>query len=92
MSSARLSPHRRRSHSVTSPLLPASHQFSTDKWHTACKRQRAGDTRSPSLKDFVSDLPADKWDVDRWRRGKKARRDSSVSVIAVGDSHFGPGR
>ena len=32
----------------------------------------------------MSDLPADKWDVDRWRRGKKARRDSSVSRPALG--------
>ncbi|GJE86002.1 hypothetical protein PsYK624_020820 [Phanerochaete sordida] len=75
-SSARLSPHRRRSHSASSPL-PASRHSSSDKWRTSSKRQRAGNPRSPSCKDFVSDLPTDKWDVDRWRRGKKARRDSS---------------
>ena len=83
-SSSRLSPHRRRSHSASSPL-PSSRHFSTDKWRTACKRPRAGIMRSPPYTDYVSDLPADKWDVDKWRRGKKARRESLVSpcVIAV---------
>lgn len=89
-SSVRFSPHRRRSHSATSPV-PSSRQFSADKWRTSCKRPRASNTRSPSLRDFASDLPADKWDVEKWRRGKKARRDSSVSVLVVGDKYHGTG-
>ena len=42
------------------------------------KRPRPSNPRSPSSKDVSADAPT-KWDVDRWRKGKRARRESTVS-------------
>ncbi|RPD63082.1 hypothetical protein L227DRAFT_584712 [Lentinus tigrinus ALCF2SS1-6] len=71
-SPARLS-HRRRSHSASSPL--PRRKPDDAKWRLSLKRSRPSSIRSPSYKDLVHNQPAEKWDVDQWRRGKRARRD-----------------
>lgn len=76
-SSARHSPHRRRSHSASSPL-PSPRHFAGDKWRPASKRARPSSLRSPSYKDSSSDEG-----VDICRREKRARRDSSVRSTSV---------
>ncbi|KAI0824214.1 hypothetical protein BC628DRAFT_1519164 [Trametes gibbosa] len=87
-SSNRLSPsHRRRSHSASSPI--PRRQPDDVKWHISAKRSRPISIRSPSYKDLVHDQPAEKWDVDQWRRGKRARRDSNSDDSA--DEQFGTG-
>lgn len=81
MSSSGRHVHRRRSHSASSPIRGA-HLSDDPKWRLAVKRARpcSDYTRSPSYKDLPgADEPPEKWDVDQWRRGKRARRDT-VSV------------
>ncbi|CCM00909.1 uncharacterized protein FIBRA_02955 [Fibroporia radiculosa] len=77
MSSARQPPHRRRSLSASSPIRGP---FRPDdpKWRFAAKRPRPSHPHSPPCRDIPgSDDPPEKWDVDQWRRGKRARRDST---------------
>ncbi len=76
------SPHRRRSHSTSSPQ--SSHQFAVEKLRPSSKRARPSTPRIPSYKDFALDQ---KLDVDRWRNGKRARRDRSVSTISFSGEH-----
>ncbi|KAI0670034.1 hypothetical protein C8Q78DRAFT_992421 [Trametes maxima] len=77
MSSPSRSPsHRRRSHSAASPI--PRRQPDDVKWRISAKRSRPSSIRSPSYKDIAHDQPAEKWDVDLWRRGKRARRDSNT--------------
>lgn len=73
--------HRRRSHSASSPIP----RRNTDdvKWRISAKRSRPSSTRSPSYKEVALGQPAEKWDVDQWRRGKRARRDSNVRPDAL---------
>lgn len=79
-SSTRQSPHRRRSHSAAPPLsLTTRRPALDDKWRAAAKRPRPSTLRTPSYKDLALDPGPQKWDVDRWRKGKRARRDSAVS-------------
>ncbi|KIP12599.1 hypothetical protein PHLGIDRAFT_10037 [Phlebiopsis gigantea 11061_1 CR5-6] len=54
---------------VLCPLFPSSPSVSL--------RDLSRALLAPSLKDFASDLPAEKWDAEKWTRGKRARRDSS---------------
>lgn len=75
-SPARLS-HRRRSHSASSPL--PRRKPDDVKWRLSLKRSRPSSIRGPSYKDLAHNQPAEKWDVDQWRRGKRARRDPDVS-------------
>ena len=75
-SAARQTHHRRRSHSASAPFLTTRH-LAADKWRPAFKRARPSSLRSPSYKDTASDESA-----DRWRRGKRVRRDSSVSAFS----------
>ncbi|KAF7789921.1 hypothetical protein EIP86_000869 [Pleurotus ostreatoroseus] len=79
--STRQSPRRRRSHSAASPVAgPSARRAHDDKSRTALKRPRPANLRTPSYKDLASDPAASqKWDLDRWRKGKRARRDSAVS-------------
>ena len=73
--------HRSRSH-PPSPESSLSPRRQTDdaKCHISSKRSRPSSIRGSSYKDFTLDQPAEKWDVDLWRKGKR-RRDSNVSVI-----------
>ncbi|KAK7694511.1 hypothetical protein QCA50_001697 [Cerrena zonata] len=66
---------RRRSQSASANLSAYSH-LDSDKWHKASKRPRPSFLRSPTLQKVKSDLP-EKWEIDFWRRGKKARKGSS---------------
>ncbi|KAI0961408.1 hypothetical protein AcV7_000515 [Taiwanofungus camphoratus] len=59
---------RHRSHSASSPIR-ASHLSDDPKWRLATKRARP---------DIASRVPLEKWDVDLWRRGKRARRDTAA--------------
>ncbi|KAI0651723.1 hypothetical protein C8Q79DRAFT_922393 [Trametes meyenii] len=77
--------HRRRSHSATSPI--PRRQPDDVKWRISAKRSRPSSIRSPSYKDLAHDRPAEKWDVDLWRRGKRARRDSNTEGSS--DEAFG---
>ncbi|KAI0335392.1 hypothetical protein GY45DRAFT_1351039 [Cubamyces sp. BRFM 1775] len=81
---ARLS-HRRRSHSASSPI--PRHQPDDVKWRISAKRSRPSSIRSPSYKDLAHSQPAEKWDVDQWRRGKRARRGSNTEDSS--DEPFG---
>lgn len=72
--------HRRRSHSASSPI--PRRQPDDVKWRISAKRSRPSSIRSPSYKDLAHGQPAEKWDVDQWRRGKRARRDSNVSFAS----------
>ncbi|KAI9057107.1 hypothetical protein FKP32DRAFT_1607554 [Trametes sanguinea] len=77
LSPNRLSPsHRRRSHSASSPI--PRRQPDDVKWRISAKRSRPSSVRSPSYKDLAHSQPAEKWDVDQWRRGKRARRSSNT--------------
>ncbi|KAL7285636.1 hypothetical protein ACG7TL_000741 [Trametes sanguinea] len=77
LSPNRLSPsHRRRSHSASSPI--PRRQPDDVKWRISAKRSRPSSIRSPSYKDLAHSQPAEKWDVDQWRRGKRARRSSNT--------------
>ncbi|KAI8995504.1 hypothetical protein BD414DRAFT_534667 [Trametes punicea] len=67
--------HRRRSHSASSPI--PRHKPDDVKWRISAKRSRPSSIRSPSYKDLANGKPAEKWDVDQWRRGKRARRGSN---------------
>lgn len=73
--------HRRRSHSASSPA-PSTHHSSTEKWRAASKRPRPSSSRGTSYKDISPDTLTSKWDVDKWRRGKRPRRDCPVSTDA----------
>ncbi|EIW64806.1 uncharacterized protein TRAVEDRAFT_62246 [Trametes versicolor FP-101664 SS1] len=79
--------HRRRSHSASSPI--PRRQPDDVKWRISAKRSRPSSIRSPSYKDLAHGQPAEKWDVDQWRRGKRARRDSNAA--ASSDEPFGIG-
>ncbi|TBU35108.1 hypothetical protein BD311DRAFT_648774 [Dichomitus squalens] len=79
----RLSSHRRRSHSASSPI--PRRQPDDVKWRISVKRSRPSSIRSPSYKDLAHDQPTEKWDVDSWRRGKRARR----NINAEGSSDEG---
>lgn len=72
--------HRRRSHSASSPI--PRRQPDDVKWRISAKRSRPNSIRSPSYKDLAHGQPAQKWDVDQWRRGKRARRESNVSFAS----------
>jgi hypothetical protein len=67
--------HRRRSHS-TSSHTPKARRTPDVSWRAATKRAHAQHSFGPGL-DLSS---PQKWDVDVWRRGKRARRDLSVSL------------
>ncbi|KZT06836.1 uncharacterized protein LAESUDRAFT_743178 [Laetiporus sulphureus 93-53] len=70
---------RRRSHSASSPVR-ALHSADDTKWRLATKRPRPSYPQSPSYRDLPGfGEPPEKWDVDQWRRGKRARRDTAVS-------------
>ncbi|KAI0778051.1 hypothetical protein BD413DRAFT_465589 [Trametes elegans] len=77
--------HRRRSHSASSPI--PRRQPDDVKWRISAKRSRPSSIRSPSYKDLAHGQPAEKWDVDQWRRGKRARRDSNTG--SPSDEPFG---
>ncbi|KAI0662702.1 hypothetical protein C8Q70DRAFT_1051317 [Cubamyces menziesii] len=77
--------HRRRSHSASSPI--PRHQPDDVKWRISAKRSRPSSIRSPSYKDLAHGQPAEKWDVDQWRRGKRARRGSNAEDSS--DEPFG---
>ncbi|KAH9898525.1 hypothetical protein C8Q73DRAFT_744448 [Cubamyces lactineus] len=77
--------HRRRSHSASSPI--PRHQPDDVKWRISAKRSRPSSIRSPSYKDLAHGQPAEKWDVDQWRRGKRARRGSNTEDSS--DEPFG---
>ncbi|CDO72366.1 hypothetical protein BN946_scf184977.g64 [Trametes cinnabarina] len=68
--------HRRRSHSASSPI--PRRQPDDVKWRISAKRSRPSSIRSPSYKDLAHSQPAEKWDVDQWRRGKRVRRASNT--------------
>ncbi|OCH96532.1 hypothetical protein OBBRIDRAFT_787087 [Obba rivulosa] len=70
------SPVRCRSHSTSSPFA-GIHSLDDSKSRHATKRARPSTPRSPSNKGFFPGEPLEKWDVDQWRRGKRARRDSA---------------
>ncbi|KAH9857907.1 hypothetical protein C2E23DRAFT_719342 [Lenzites betulinus] len=78
-------PYLRRSHSTSSPA--PRRQPDDVKRCISTKRSRPSFTRSPSYKDLAHGEPAEKWDVDQWRRGKRARRDSNSDESA--DEPFG---
>lgn len=73
--------HRRRSRSASSPFIQLLHRPSDDpNWRASNKRSRPNHCSTPSYKDvFPSHQPAEKWDVDQWRRGKRVRKDFRVS-------------
>ncbi|KAI0361771.1 hypothetical protein OH77DRAFT_1516691 [Trametes cingulata] len=85
MSSPNRLSHRRRSHSASSPI--PRRQPDDVKWRISAKRSRPSSIRSPSYKDLAHGQPPEKWDVDQWRRGKRARRDSSAEESS--DEPFG---
>ncbi|KAI0639270.1 hypothetical protein C8Q77DRAFT_1045770 [Trametes polyzona] len=85
MSSPNRLSHRRRSHSASSPI--PRRQPDDVKWRISAKRSRPSFIRSPSYKDLAHGQPAEKWDVDQWRRGKRARRDSNSEESS--DEPFG---
>lgn len=72
-------PRRCRSHSASS--LAPRRQPDYVKWRISTKRSRPSSIRGSSYKDHADDQPAEKWDVDLWRRGKRAHRDSNVSSL-----------
>lgn len=80
MSSGGRHVHRRRSHSASSPIR-GPHLSDDPKWRWAAKRARPSYPRSPSYGDFPGyGAPPEKWDVDQWRRGKRARKNTTVSM------------
>ncbi|KAM5538170.1 hypothetical protein V8D89_008057 [Ganoderma adspersum] len=70
--------HRSRSHpaSPESSLNPRRHTDDA-KWRISAKRSRPSSIWGSSYKDLTHDQPAEKWDVDLWRKGKR-RRDSNA--------------
>ncbi|KAI0735316.1 hypothetical protein C8Q76DRAFT_791884 [Earliella scabrosa] len=87
MSSPNRLAHRRRSHSASSPI--PRRQPDDVKWRISAKRSRPSSIRSPSYKELARDQPPEKWDVDQWRRGKRARRDSNTEESSDEASGFG---
>ncbi|KAL4243139.1 hypothetical protein ABKN59_000933 [Abortiporus biennis] len=82
--------HRRRSHSA-SPIT-GSHPLGADKCRTALKRARPSALRSPTYSDLTNGQPTQKWDVDMWRRGKRARKSTTPPRISTdGPSPFDTG-
>ena len=73
--------HRRRSRSASSPFSQFHHPSDDPNWRVSNKRSRPTYRNSPSYKNILSSQPPEKWDVDLWRRGKRARRDSRVSSV-----------
>lgn len=75
--------HRRRSHSTSSPTHSQTARCpSNGSWRTIHKRSRPFTLRSPTYRDLASNQPPEKWDVDMWRRGKRARTSSSVRFLS----------
>ncbi|KAI0724417.1 hypothetical protein C8T65DRAFT_563227 [Cerioporus squamosus] len=89
MSSPTRLSHRRRSHSASSPL--PRRKPDDVKWRLSLKRSRPSSIRSPSYNDLAHHQPAEKWDVDQWRRGKRARRDHDTEESSDETSSFGFG-
>ncbi|TFK94339.1 hypothetical protein K466DRAFT_561166 [Polyporus arcularius HHB13444] len=89
MSSPTRLSHRRRSHSASSPL--PRRKPDDVKWRLSLKRSRPSSIRSPSHKDVALNQPAEKWDVEQWRRGKRARRDPDTEEFCDEVSGFGFG-
>ncbi|KAI0374302.1 hypothetical protein BV20DRAFT_1033157 [Pilatotrama ljubarskyi] len=85
MSSPNRLSHRRRSHSASSPI--PRRQPDDVKWRISAKRSRPSSIRSPSYKDLAHGQAPEKWDVDQWRRGKRARRNSNTEESS--DESFG---
>ncbi|EMD41762.1 hypothetical protein CERSUDRAFT_110336 [Gelatoporia subvermispora B] len=80
--------HRRRSHSSSSPFS-GIRSLDDAKRRSATKRARPSTPRSPSGKGIFPGEPLEKWDVDQWRRGKRARRDA-VSPKGMMDERRSP--
>ncbi|PCH33528.1 hypothetical protein WOLCODRAFT_22064 [Wolfiporia cocos MD-104 SS10] len=80
MSSTGLCHRRHRSHSASSPIRGTTHLSDDPKWRMSVKRARPSYPRSPSSYNDIlgASEPPEKWDVDHWRRGKRARRDSAT--------------
>ncbi|TCD67033.1 hypothetical protein EIP91_000653 [Steccherinum ochraceum] len=77
--------HRRRSHSASSsPHSQSSRYLANAPWRGTHKRARPATLRSPSYKDLTCSSPPEKWDVDMWRRGKRARMSPSPSPVFPG--------
>jgi hypothetical protein len=71
MASARIIYNRRRSHSTSGGSSPISHFEPEDSWRSATKRTHHSFIPYPDLSS------PQKWDVDLWRQGKRARRNTS---------------
>ncbi|THH26591.1 hypothetical protein EUX98_g7597 [Antrodiella citrinella] len=81
--------HRRRSHSTSSS--GSSRYITSGTWRASHKRSRPNNLLGPSYKDLSSKQPPEKWDVDMWRRGKRARMSlSSPSVFSGAHTVFPP--
>ncbi|KAJ7706400.1 hypothetical protein B0H17DRAFT_1037047 [Mycena rosella] len=81
-SSVRLTKHHRRSHSASSSPIPR--RSPGDSWRVATKRAHPQPFGSAS-----PDLSSpQKWDVDLWRRGKRRRRNISVSIVVPSAFRF----
>ncbi|PIL32105.1 hypothetical protein GSI_06811 [Ganoderma sinense ZZ0214-1] len=70
--------HRPRSYSVFPESSPTPRRQTDEvKGRLSVKRSRPSSIRGPSYKDLAHDQPAEKWDVDLWRKGKR-QRDSNA--------------
>ncbi|EPQ60836.1 hypothetical protein GLOTRDRAFT_135446 [Gloeophyllum trabeum ATCC 11539] len=68
---------RRRSHSASGSPSPAPRFMPDDAWRCSTKRAHPHQPFSPSYRDDSTPEAPQKWDVDMWRRGKRARREAS---------------
>ncbi|TFK57316.1 hypothetical protein OE88DRAFT_1641005 [Heliocybe sulcata] len=76
-SSPRAAVRRRRSNSASASPSPALRFRADDAWRCATKRAHPHQPFSPSYRDGSAPEAPQKWDVDIWRRGKRARREAS---------------
>jgi len=91
MSSPARFPHqRRRSQSASSSIRGIDYSDGSDseRWRPSTKRALPSYARSPSYRGIASDAPPEKWDVDQWRRGKRARRDKAYHRSGRSEQHL----
>jgi hypothetical protein len=69
--------HRPRSHSASTSPLPGRVPLE-DSWRVATKRAHPHQHQQRALNDHEFSPQNLKWDVEVWRRGKRARRSMDV--------------
>ncbi|KDQ63767.1 hypothetical protein JAAARDRAFT_29807 [Jaapia argillacea MUCL 33604] len=80
---------RRRSQSASTPSpSPVPELMTNDPWRCSTKRAHPHQPFSPSYREGSPAGAPQKWDVDMWRRGKRARKDLSPPYAPADDKPF----